>query len=301
MIIQTRLGLALGGGGARGLAHLGALLGLAEAGVPIAAIAGTSMGAAMGAVRAVGADLEMVESVLRLLDLNELLQVTDSTAREIQKLVTRSMMEFVRGATWRHGESCPQDLVRLSQLYRLLTAGKRFEDTTIPLAVVACDIDTGELVVIKEGEIHRALTASSSVPGVFSPLYHGRRHLVDGGIVDKLPVDVAIDLGANAVLAIDTGAPPDRPVESNIDAILQAQRATSTRLTELQLEAGRRRLSGRLLVLRPEVSWIRMFEFQHADQAIRAGRECVLAHLDEIRALINPVRASLARLGRPLS
>jgi len=297
---QTRLGLALGGGGARGLAHLGVLLALEEQRIPISVIAGTSMGAAMGAVKAVGADLGLVRSVLRLLDLNDLLQVTDSTARELQKLVARSMVEWVRGATWRHGEACPSDLTRLNQLFRLLTAGKTFEEALVPLAVVACDIETGKRTVLREGLIHKALTASASVPGVFSPLYHGGRHLVDGGIVDKLPADVAIELGATAVLAVDTGAPADRPVESNVDAILQAQRATSARLTELQLEFSQRRINGRVLVLRPEVSWIRMFEFQHAERAIEAGRQAVLDHREEIRALLRPLRASLARFGRPI-
>ena len=99
--MTTKLGLALGGGGARGLAHLGALLALQEAEISIAAIAGTSMGAAMGAACAIGAELEKTAALLKTLDLNELLQVTDSTVRELQKILGRSVVELVRGSTWR--------------------------------------------------------------------------------------------------------------------------------------------------------------------------------------------------------
>jgi NTE family protein len=121
--------------------------------------------------------------------------------------------------------------------------------------------------------------------------------LIDGGVVDKLPADVAIELGANAVIAVDTGAPPTRPAETYIDAILQAQRATSAKLTELQLEFARQRVNGRLLVLRPDVSWIRMFEFHYSHAAIQAGRDVVRAHLDQIHALC-VARSPLARFRR---
>ena len=212
--MTVQLGLALGGGGARGFAHLGVLIALAEAGIPVASIAGTSMGAAMGAVRAIGADLSKVRAVLAHLDLNDILQVTDSAVRELQKMIGRSMLEYVRGSSWREPDATPHDLARLNELFSLLTARKSFDETLMPFAVVAADVESGERVVLTRGMLSRAITASTAVPGVFSPVAYQGRYLIDGGVVDKLPADVAIDMGATAVVAVGTGAPADRAVET---------------------------------------------------------------------------------------
>ena len=279
------LGLALGGGGARGLAHLGVLIELERGGLPIACIAGTSMGAAMGAVRAAGLDLERVAQILVSLNLNDLLQVSDSTARELQKLIGRSMMEYVRGSEWREEDARPHDLARLRELFRLLTAGKRFDETVLPFAAVADDLETGDPVILREGFLSEAIVASTSVPGIFSPVALDGQFLIDGGVVNKLPVDVAIDMGASAVLAVDTGAPMTRSVTTCLEALLQGQRVTSHRLTDMQLLQAAERLDGRLLVLQPEVGPIRMFSFDRTEEAIQAGREAVRVRLDEIAQL----------------
>ncbi len=283
--MTRQLGLALGGGGARGLAHLGVLLALEEAGIPIAAIAGTSMGSAMGAVKAIGADLHMLSKVLPTLNLNEILQVSDSTGRELQKLIGRSMVEYVRGSSWREDDVRPHDLARLRELFRLLTAGKRFADTVLPFAAVATDLETGDPVILRSGLLCDAIVASTSVPGVFSPVAYEGQFLIDGGVVNKLPASVAIDLGAEAVVAVDTGAPVDREASTCLDALLQSQRITSNQLTNLQLLQAAERLDGRLIVIQPDVSWVRMFGFEHAHEVIQAGQDAVQAHLDEIAEL----------------
>jgi len=286
--MNKRLGLALGGGGARGLAHLGVLIGLEEAGIPISVIAGTSMGAAMGAAKAVGADLQRMAQVLESLDLNDLLQVSDSTARELQRIIGRSMVEYVRGSAWKEENSQPHDLARLRELFRLLTANKSFDNVEIPYAAVAADLETGDRVVLREGPLYHAVAASTSVPGIFSPVAHDGQYLIDGGVVDKLPVDVVIDMGAEVVIAVDTSAPMNREITTCLDALLQSQRATSTQLTNLQLLYAAERLNGELLVIQPDVGWIRMFAFEHTQAAIQAGKKAVHAHLDDIRALVNP-------------
>jgi NTE family protein len=259
---------------------------LEASGIPICCIAGTSMGAAMGAARAIGADLEMIAKLLIALDLNELLQVSDSTAREFQKMIGRSMVEYVRGSTWREQVSPPHDLLRLRELFRLLTAGKRFSDTVIPFAAVAADLESGASVLLREGALCEAIVASTSVPGIFSPVAYEDQYLIDGGVVNKLPVDVVIDMGAEAVVAVDAGVPLTREVSTGLDALLQAQRVTSRRLTDLQLLQAAERLNGDLLVIQPDVGWIRMFGFEHAEEAIQAGREALRAHLDEIRGFV---------------
>jgi NTE family protein len=284
--MTRKLGLALGGGGARGLAHLGVLLALDEAGIPVSMIAGTSMGAAIGASKAIGADLTMVRKLLETIDLNELLQVTDSALRELQKIIGRSVMDYVRGSPWREEGASPHDLARLNELFSLLTANKRFEDTLIPFAAVAADLETGERVVLRHGKLASAISASTAVPGIFSPVARDGRFLIDGGIVEKLPIDAVTAMGAEAVLAVDTGAPLDREVETCLDAILQSQRATSQHLTNLQLTRARERLGDRLVVLRPDVGWIKMFGFAHTKEAIQAGEEVVRAHLDDVQEVL---------------
>ncbi len=284
--MDRKLGLALGGGGARGLAHLGVLIALEEAGIPIDAIAGTSMGAAMGAAKAIGADLKKIRTLLGCLDLKEILGVSDSTARELRKIIGRSVVEYVRGSPWREVDTQPHDIARLHELFSLLTAGRRFEETVIPFAVVAADLETGESVVLRDGLLADAITASTAVPGIFSPVARNGRFLIDGGVVDKLPVETVIELGTDAVLAIDTGASPAREVTTCLDALLQAQRATSHHLTRIQLERSKARLGGRLALLKPDVAWIRMFGFEHTEAAIEAGAVEARARLDEIRSLL---------------
>ena len=174
----------------------------------------------------------------------------------------------------------------------MLTANKTFDEVVIPFVVVTADVETGRRVLLDRGKLYRAITASTAVPGIFSPVAHHGRLLIDGGVVDKLPADVTIDMGATAVIAVDTGAPADRPVDTCLDALLQAQRATSQQLTQLQLECAKQRLDGRLLTLRPKIGWIKMFEFEHTNAAIQAGIDAVEAHLDDIRSLLREVPVS---------
>lgn len=285
MFKQRKVGIALGGGGARGFAHLGILLTLEENGIPIDIITGTSIGATMGAVKALGMDLRKVERVLNCLDLNSLLQVSDSTLREVQRTIGRGMVEYVRGASWRQEGTAPENLARMSQFFSLLTASKSFSDLQIPFATVAADLESGERVVLTEGKLYLAMAASAAVPGIFSPVLHEGRYLIDGGVIDKIPANVAIDLGAEILIAVDTSAPLTRSVKTSLDVLFQSQRITSQHFTALQLAQARDRLDGRFLLLHPDVEWITMLAFEHLPEAVQAGKEEALAHMDEIKRL----------------
>jgi len=282
---KRRIGLALGGGGARGFAHLGVLIALAENEIPIDFLSGTSMGAVIGAARALGMDLDRLRRLFSCLDMNELLQVSESTIREVQKAIGRGLIEYVRGSDWHASDGFPQDLARVYELFSLLTANKEFSDTVIPFTVVAADLETGERVVLTEGKLYKAVTASAAIPGTFSPVAHQGRYLIDGGVIDKVPANVTIDMGADAVIAVDTGASLTRSVRTTLDALLQSQRITSHELTRLQMEKDRQRVDGRFILLRPKVSWITMLAFQHVAEAITAGKEEAYAHMDEIKKL----------------
>lgn len=282
---ERRLGVALGGGGARGFAHLGVLLALQEEKIPISAIAGTSIGAAVGACCALGMSLDKTANLLCLLDLNDLLQVSDSTIREVQRALGRGMVEFVRGCDWTDF-SATGSLGRMHELFRLLSANRAFADMKIPYAAVAAELQSGDQVILTSGKIADAATASAAVPGVFPPFPMDGRLLIDGGIVNKVPADITLELGANVVLAVDTGAPLTREVKTSLDALFQSQRITSAHLTDMQLNDARRRINGRMLVLKPDVGWMTMFDFAHVPEAIDAGYRAARAHLEEIRDLL---------------
>lgn len=283
---RKKIGLALGGGGARGFAHLGIIMALEEHGIPIDIITGTSMGAAVGAVKALGMDLKKLYLLLSNLNLNEMLGVSESTTREIQRAIGRGVVEYVRGVDLEEITSPPERLARMYELFSLLTAKKSFSNTEIPFAVVAADLTTGERVLLKEGPIYRAVAASAAIPGIFPPVRIKGMYLTDGGIIDKIPIDAAIELGAETVIAVDAGAPMEgMRAKTSLDVMFQSQRITSHALTELQLKEAKEKLNGRFILLRPRVSGITMLAFSKLSRAVKAGEEEILARLPEIRKL----------------
>ncbi len=180
---RKKLGLALGGGGARGLAHIGILKVLAREGIQIDILAGTSMGGLVAAIYGAGLPPEEIEAEA----------VKRSTTFEIIKLVdvNPSIKGFVKG----------------QRIYNLLadTLGPEltFADLKIPVAMVAGDLLTGKEVIIKDGKVVDAVRATISVPGVFVPVNVGPYRLVDGGVLNNVPVNVARELGADLVIAVD--------------------------------------------------------------------------------------------------
>ena len=291
---RRKIGLVLGGGGARGFAHLGVLIALEEHDILPDLIVGTSMGAAMGAAKALGMDLDKLARLLSHLDLNDLLQVSDNTMREVQRAIARGMVEYVRGTSWRK-ETTPENLARMYELFSLLTAKKSFSDVQIPFAAVAADVESGERIVLKQGKLYQAVTASAAVPGIFAPVDHSGRYLIDGGVIEKVPAGVAIDMGADTVIAVDTGAQLARRVDSSFDVLFQSQRITSQELTSAQVESARKRLDGRLILLQPDVTSITLFAFERLPEAVQAGKEEALARMAEIKRLCG-IRESWTRI-----
>lgn len=270
--------LVLGGGGARGLAHLGVLQILKCEGIPVSAVAGTSMGGLLGALYCAGVPLDEIESeILRLAQPEELLKLVDLR-------VTASGIS-IKGA----------------RIYEFLTAtlgGEiRFEALQIPLAVVAVDVWSGRPVVLNEGSVPAAVRATISIPEVFEPVERDRMRLVDGGILNNVPVDVARTLGSGPVIAVDVmprfrdnepGAdpvslPPEIPHlprvledAGHITWIMMAE------LTEMRLEA-----SPPDLVLRPELPTAvsTLMGFGRARDILEAGRQAAKAAMPQLQAL----------------
>jgi NTE family protein len=178
---RKKIGLALGGGGGRGWAHIGVIRAIEEAGIPIHCIAGTSMGALVGGAFANG----KIDALTRV--------ATDLDWRH----VLHYFLEFTLP------RSGLVDGTRIVRLLRRHITPSNMENASIPFRVVATDIQTGEEVVIDKGDMIEAIRASIAVPGILTPVVRNRQVLVDGGLVNPVPVSVARAMGADKVIAVD--------------------------------------------------------------------------------------------------
>ena len=249
-------GLALGGGFARGFAHLGVLQVLEQNHIPISHIAGTSVGSILGAAYASGAPL----------------------ARIIETCRTLRFRDIARWRVSRLGLASNQ---RLGNLIERVFESRRFEDLRIPLAVVAMDLNSGEPVVFTQGNLVDAIRASCAFPGLFEPVEIGTRCLADGGLVAPVPTRAARDLGAATVIGVSVGMQDGhRGAPTNIFQVVS--RAVSA-AQKHQLEIWERHAD---LVLRPDVQSLAWDDFDRADEAIAAGAAAALRALPRIEKLL---------------
>lgn len=182
---DTRIGLALGGGGARGLAHIGVLKVLQREGIPVVCVAGTSMGGLIGALFAKGMNAGEIEAeALHFTRFRRLARMLDLQIR-------------LRGS----------GILKGNRVYRFmmekLGEDLTFADLIMPYAVVTADLNSGRQVILTQGSVAAAVRATISVPTIFEPVQFRNYRLVDGGMLNNVPVDVARNLGAKAVIAVD--------------------------------------------------------------------------------------------------
>jgi NTE family protein len=296
--MRPRIGLALGGGGARGYAHIGVIRTLQAHGLPIDVVAGTSMGAAVGAVHACGVEMEKFVKILKNLDLNRLLGIPATALRSLESLagVAASELLFKR-ADWRHQES--ERVRQLHQFLMMFSGNKDFSDLKIPFAAVACDVDSGEQIVIRSGKVHTAVAASMALPGIQQPIHHDGRFLIDGGLVNKIPVDVAVELGAQIVIAVDVSAALAGAVQTSVEVLVQAQAILSNELARVKLDIMRGRLGDRLIVIRPAVKQIKLYWLDHLEPAIEAGEQATMEKLEDIRQTLSKYSGASAPATTP--
>lgn len=178
--------LALGGGGARGLAHLGVLRALEERGYTIEAIAGCSMGGVLGALVGSGLSIDAIIDLMAGTHFHDILDFGAMGGLIGGKGIDKFLREHVR---------------------------ESFEDLDIPLKVTSVDVQRGTLVILGSGPLVPALRATSALPGILSPVEHLGRVLIDGGLLNNLPVDVVRTMSLAPVFAIDVGAPHDRRLD----------------------------------------------------------------------------------------
>jgi NTE family protein len=180
-VTKTTIGLALGSGAARGLAHIGVLKVLEEAAIPISCIAGTSIGAFIGALYAAEVPIRQIEKTLCDLDWRALTRLLVPTLPTSGLLDSRKVANFM-------AELLPV---------------KTFEELSIPLAVTATDVESGEALVIHQGSLLKGLHAATAFPGIFTPALWNGRFLVDGGLRNPVPADVAYSMGAQRVIGVN--------------------------------------------------------------------------------------------------
>lgn len=203
-----RVGLALGSGGARGWAHIGVIRALEEAGVKVECAAGASMGAIVGAAFAAGR-LDELEVAARRVDWKEVIY------RFFELTLPRSGLVDGR---------------KIVKFLRHVVGPYAIEELKFPFACVATDVETGEEVILREGDLLEAIRASISIPGIFTPVRRQGRLLVDGGVVNPVPVNVARSLGADFIIAVDVR--PERLVR---EKRIRQHRSHRPRWTELSV------------------------------------------------------------------
>jgi NTE family protein len=284
---RPKIGLALAGGGAKGVAHVGVLRVLEELNVPIDYIGGTSMGSIIGGLYASGMSVDELEETLLEIDWQDTLQ--DETRR--QDLAFRRKEEQRRylmglelgikksGIVWPTGLKTGQKLYFMLQTLTLPVADiEDFDRLPTPFRAVATDIHTGEAVVLDHGNLATVMRASMAIPTVFTPVVLDGQLLVDGGLSNNVPVDVVRDMGADIVIAVDVGAPlSDRQVESMIQVYAQTMRFLTRRNMEPQLAAAD------LVIVPPGVASYGTLEFKASEKILATGIEGAWAKEEALR------------------
>lgn len=274
----SKIGLALGGGGARGLAHIGILKVLEKARVPVSVLAGTSMGGLVAAAYAAGfTTTEMEERAVRFGHLKELMKMVDLTPQRRGLLEGQKVRNYIRD--W-------------------LGDRMTFSDLLIPTVLTGVDLATGNEVFLHTGPLLPAVFATIAMPGIFKPVMEDGRILVDGGVLDNLPVKPAYMMGAEHVIAVDVHIGPQMqmlwdgvthhphwplPMPEFFNDFYLAELIMVANITEHRLEIAQPDILIRPTIS-PEISML--FGFHRAKEIIHAGALAAEEHLDAIRALI---------------
>jgi NTE family protein len=267
---ERKIGLALGSGAVRGLAHIGVLKVMEKESIPIDIIAGTSAGAAIGAVYAQGRDASRLTKLTQALNWKRLASIVD---------LTLPKTGFISGKKIE------------DELKSVIGSNINFNDLAIPFACVATDIGTGEEVVINQGSVLEGVRVSISIPGIFTVVKLGGRYLVDGGLVNPVPVSVLKRMGADFIIAVNVipdisaadrthwmgGERLEKPKEPNIISVIMQSIYIGTH------SLAKASLKDADVVIQPQVAHIGPTDFRRAQDCIEHGESAALASISEIR------------------
>lgn len=260
VVPEPRVALVLGGGAARGFAHIGVIRVLEQEHIPIDLVVGTSVGSLIGAIYASERDSFDLEWTA--------FQLTQDDIFDFR------LMNTVLGMGYAKGEKIEAWLTtKIRQ--------KNIEQLKVPFAAVATDLNWGYKVVLDRGSVAKAVHASSAIPGVFEPVNHVGKLLVDGGVVDNIPIDVARQKGADIVVAVDISEDVGNTSIKNIlDVLLQT--------TNIMFAENVSHLRGGADVLvTPRVGSVGMLDFSKKKECMQAGMEATRAALPKIRAAMD--------------
>lgn len=258
---KKKIGLALGGGGAKGLAHIGVIRALEKYGIPIDFIAGTSMGALVGGWYALYGKISSLENLF--------LEIDEEEVFPIEKLIKDK-----KGILF-------SDRVVLKGIRRGFK-NKKFEECLIPFAAVATDVVNGDIAVLEKGDLSGAIGASIAVPLVFKPVKIDKKILVDGGLVNPVPADVVREMGADVVIAIDVSS---KWIDISSDFLQPADvySIVSKTFSAVEHQIARPILKQADIVLRPPVMRYTWLSFGEAKDIIRCGFDETKYNLKEIQ------------------
>jgi NTE family protein len=298
-----KIGLALGGGGARGLAHIGVMRVLEREKIRPDLIVGTSMGAIVGGALASGMKVgELEQRVASFLESNlykssELKAMGDAESGEEQSLSRRIQSYFktkIRLAQAIYRPSILQ-LRDIEEFINFFIPDIQIEETVIPFRAVATDLESGKLVVLKKGPLRRSILASSAIPGALPPVEINGRQLSDGGIICVVPVSCALEEGADVVIAI--------AVDRDISLVSGLQTAVDiyVRAGEIQgFHLERYDLENTDIVIRPELGTTHWTDFSQPKKLISLGELAAIDSLPEIRRLVEPKWELMNRIKRSI-
>ncbi|MFP8777392.1 patatin-like phospholipase family protein [Hydrogenophaga sp. RWCD_12] len=256
-----RLGLALGGGAARGFAHVGVIQVLEQNGIRPDVVAGTSAGSLVAALYASGKGAAELERVALGMD--------EATLTDwVMPLTNRGLMR---------GEA-------LARYVRQAVGGKLIEQMSMPLGILATDLGNGNGILFRRGDAAQAVRASSAVPGVFNPVTIAGRDYVDGGLVAPVPVHQAREMGAEVVLAVDISADPQ---DISSDGLLTLLPKTTAIMGQ---SINRLELAKADVVIRPALAGVGSADFTARQRSIEAGRAAMLAALPRLRQALAKLR-----------
>ncbi|MFN7694240.1 MAG: patatin-like phospholipase family protein [Burkholderiales bacterium] len=252
-----KVALALGGGAARGFAHIGVIQVLEENGIKPDMVVGTSAGSLVAALYASGKNG------------NEMARLAESMDEGAITDWSFPLKGLIRGEA-------------LARYVRSQTGGRSIEQLPMPLGIVATNLHDGSGVLFRTGDLGAAVRASSAVPAVFQPVEIGNRTFVDGGLVAPVPVRFARQMGAEVVIAIDISSPPDPRTKTDpFSMLMQTVAIMGRSINSLELREAD-------LVLRPELSAVASSDFSARKQAIAAGRVAAQAALARLRSVVAP-------------
>lgn len=276
---RERVGLVLSGGAARGLAHIGVLKALEEQGVVIDAIAGTSMGAVVGGLYAAGYSIAELEQLATALDWQQALSDAPPRAdipfrrkQDDRDFLVKQKLSFRDDGTLGLplGVLQGQNLaVLLEKLFARAGAVEDFDELPIPFRAVAADIATGEAIIFSQGHLALAVRASMSIPAVLTPVEVDGRLLVDGGIANNIPIDIARQMGVDRVIVVDIGSPlaSTESLQTVFNILNQSVALLTRRNSEAQLAT----LQPQDILVQPTLTGFAITDFARAQEMMDAG------------------------------